>query len=194
LVAKVAELTGIDLDFVRRMNGRLGRSFLREYHRKAGMVGSSFDSNVVTYDPFPAAAKPDFDDPILATDAPREEAMVDLIDHQVGWKTESRYISNNYDLYFKFDFGQTKAQAVIDLRKALANDPNMKVLIAHGWTDFSCPYFGSRLVINQMPGFGVQNRVLLKIYPGGHMFYDRPASAVAWRRDAMAIYTAHPAR
>jgi carboxypeptidase C (cathepsin A) len=189
LVSRVSKLTGLSPDFVRRMNGRVSSSYLREYHRKDGTIGSAYDSNVTTHDPFPESSEPNYDDPILSTDGPREEAMVDFIDRQVGWKLDARYIANNYDLNGKFDQGQTSMdQAVIDLRKALANDPNMKVLISHGWNDFACPFFGSRLVVDQMPSYGVQNRVALKVYPGGHMFYDRDGSAAAWRRDAMAIY------
>jgi carboxypeptidase C (cathepsin A) len=39
-----------------------------------------------------------------------------------------------------------------------------------------------------MPSFGVPHRVQLHVYPGGHMFYARSASAEAFKRDAMAIY------
>jgi carboxypeptidase C (cathepsin A) len=77
---------------------------------------------------------------------------------------------------------------VTDLRKAIANDPKMQVVIAHGMDDLSCPYFASRLIIDQMPGFGVPQRVKLGLYPGGHMFYSRPDSAAQFRRDAMAMY------
>ena len=37
----------------------------------------------------------------------------------------------------------------------------MKVLIVHGYDDLSCPYFVSRLVIDQMPITGDPNRVKL---------------------------------
>jgi carboxypeptidase C (cathepsin A) len=189
LVARVSELTGLSPDYVRRTNGRVSSSFVREYHRKDGTIGSSYDSNVTTSDPFPESSEANYDDPILSTEGPREEAMVDFIDRQVGWKLDARYIANNYDLNAKFEREPTSMdEAVIDLRKALANDPKMKVLISHGWNDFACPFFGSRLVIDQMPTYGVQSRVLLKVYPGGHMFYDRNASAAAWRRDALAVY------
>jgi carboxypeptidase C (cathepsin A) len=62
------------------------------------------------------------------------------------------------------------------------------VLIAHGYNDLSCPYFGSRLIVDQMPSFGVENRVRLAVYPGGHMFYSRPDSGAAFKRDALALY------
>jgi carboxypeptidase C (cathepsin A) len=64
----------------------------------------------------------------------------------------------------------------------------MAVMIAHGWDDLSCPYFGSKLIVDQMPSFGQPERVKLHVYPGGHMFYARPDSAMAFKRDAMATY------
>jgi carboxypeptidase C (cathepsin A) len=62
----------------------------------------------------------------------------------------------------------------------------MRVLIVHGYDDLSCPYFISRLVIDQIPVSGDPNRVKLSLYPGGHMFYSRPASqaGLPHRRDA----------
>jgi len=77
---------------------------------------------------------------------------------------------------------------VTDLRKAIAIDPKMAVNIVHGWNDLSCPYFGSRLIVAQMPTYGVANRVQLHMYPGGHMFYARADSGAALRRDIMASY------
>ena len=71
---------------------------------------------------------------------------------------------------------------------AIANDPRMKVMIAHGYNDLSCPFFGSQLIIDQMPDFGVTNRVRLDVYPGGHMFYSRAGSGASFRADAKALY------
>jgi carboxypeptidase C (cathepsin A) len=188
LVARVSELTGFDPDYVRRMNGRVGPTFLREARRKAGLVASGYDINVTTYDPFPADAQGDSDDPLLATAAARDEAMAEFLDRDLGWKVDGRYMASNLKVGREFDISQGLDQAVIDLRKAVANDPHLKVLISHGWNDIACPYFGSRLLIDQMPSPGIRDRVVLKVYPGGHMFYDRAASAAAWRRDAMALY------
>ena len=39
-----------------------------------------------------------------------------------------------------------------------------------------------------MPSFGVKDRVKLDVYPGGHMFYSRPDSGAAFKRDASALY------
>jgi carboxypeptidase C (cathepsin A) len=42
--------------------------------------------------------------------------------------------------------------------------------------------------VAQMPEFGSADRVKIAIYPGGHMFYGRPDSAAAFKRDASRNY------
>ena len=37
------------------------------------------------------------------------------------------------------------------LRQAVAADPKLHVLIAHGWNDLSCPFMGSIVTVNQIP-------------------------------------------
>jgi carboxypeptidase C (cathepsin A) len=70
-------------------------------------------------------------------------------------------------------------------------DPKLNVLIAHGWDDLSCPFMASVLIVDQMPIMGNPNRVQVKEYAGGHMFYSREASRAALRRDAMQMYATH---
>ena len=56
----------------------------------------------------------------------------------------------------------------------MAIDPKLNVLIVHGWDDLSCPFMASVLIVDQMPLMGNPQRVQVKEYPGGHMFYSRP--------------------
>ncbi|MDH7640284.1 S10 family peptidase [Sphingomonas oryzagri] len=191
LSAKVAELTGLDPTLVRRMDGRVDiGTYLREIRRSQGMIGSVYDSNFTAYDPFPASADAKYEDPLLTTlIAPTTSAMVDFVTNQVGWKVDGRFYALSFDVNRKWDRDDSDSP-VTDLRKAIAIDPKMAVNIVHGWDDLSCPYFGSKLIIAQMPTYGVPNRVQLHMYPGGHMFYARPDSGAALRRDIMASYGA----
>jgi len=72
----------------------------------------------------------------------------------------------------------------------VAIDPKMRVLIAHGWDDLSCPFMSSVLIVDQIPAMGDPTRVQVREYPGGHMFYARPDSQAGLRRDVMALYGA----
>ena len=56
IVDRVTELTGLDKGFVRRAGGRIEiGAYLREVFREQGKVGSMYDSNVTSFDPFPFA-------------------------------------------------------------------------------------------------------------------------------------------
>lgn len=190
LTAHVSELTGLDPALVGKLDGRVDiMTFLRESHRTDRKIGSVYDSNVTAWDPFPGSAERRSGDPILdALIAPTTSAMVDFVTRTVGWKTDARYNALSYTVNNAWDRGSPDDKPVSDLRKAIANDPKMGVLIAHGYNDLSCPYFGSRLIIDQMPGFGVPDRVKLSVYPGGHMFYSRAGSGSAFKQDARALY------
>jgi len=190
MAAKVAELTGLDPALVRRMGGRIdSRTYLREIRRDEGKIGSVYDSNVTAWDPFPFSASQRSNDPLLdSLIAPTTSAMVDFMTREVGWKTDARYNALSYAVNSAWDRGTPDDSPVTDLRKAVANDAKMGVLIVHGWGDLSCPYFASRLIVDQMPAYGQAERVKLAIYPGGHMFYSRGASAAAFKADARALY------
>lgn len=190
IVRRVTELTGLDPALVQRLGGRVDSgTYLREIHREQGTIGSVYDSNVTAFDPFPWSAQQRSNDPILdALIAPTTSAMVDFVTREVGWKTDARYNALSYAVNRAWDRGKPDDAPVADLRKAIANDPKMQVLIAHGWDDLSCPYFASRLIVDQMPAFGVAERVQLRVYPGGHMFYSRGDSGSAFKNDAERLY------
>jgi carboxypeptidase C (cathepsin A) len=193
IIAKVTELLGGDPALVKSMGGRVDtQTLLRELYRREGKVGSRYDINVTTFDPFPFSHRPRTGgggDPILdRIIAPTTSAMVDFVTRVVGWKVDGTYRALSYDVSSKWSFDDAVPDSVTDLRQSLAIDPRMKALIAHGYTDLSCPFFASRLIIDQMPPNGIGNRVQLSIYPGGHMFYSRPDSRAALHRDAAAVY------
>lgn len=190
LTTKVSAMTGLDPDYVRRAGGRLEtQSFLREVFRDKGRLGSRYDSNVTSLDPFPFAPEQEVNDPILdAIIAPTTSAIVDFTTRIVGWKPEARYEALSGTVNRLWDRGRgPDTESVTDLRKAVSVDPKLKVLIVHGYNDLSCPFFASRLVVDAMPATA-NGRVTLSNYPGGHMFYSRPDSGAAFRKDVMALY------
>jgi carboxypeptidase C (cathepsin A) len=190
IVQRVTELTGLEPALVQRLGGRVDSgTFLRELRRADGTIGSVYDPNVTAFDPFPWAAEQQGNDPLLdALIAPTTSAAVDFMTREVGWKTDARYHALSYEVNRAWDRGRPSDTPVTDLRKAIAADPKMHVMIVHGWDDLSCPYFASRLIVDQMPAFGRDERVALRVYAGGHMFYSRQDSGAAWKRDAEALY------
>jgi carboxypeptidase C (cathepsin A) len=193
LVRRVTDYTGLPEADVRQVGGRIeSRWFLRDLYRDQGKLGSWYDSNVTAYDPFPWSPEQRTGDPILqGILGPATSAMVDFVTREVGWKIDAHYEPLNPAVNQHWEKGWfTQIESASDLREALAADPKMKALIVHGYDDLSCPYFGSMLVVAQMPVMGDPDRLQVKVYPGGHMFYSRPASQAALRHDVMALYGA----
>jgi len=194
MIQRVTEMTGLDPQFVKYSGGRIEtEAYLREAHREEGKLGSIYDSNVTSFDPFPFAPEQRANDPILASIiAPLTTAMVDFVTRTVGWKVDARYNALSYEVNRLWDRdNDLRRGSVPDLREAVAADPKLRVLIVHGWNDLSCPFMGSVLTVDQMPVMGDAGRVAVHEFPGGHMFYTRDESRSALRKDVMDMYTKH---
>ncbi|HLH39710.1 MAG TPA: hypothetical protein VKX39_11230 [Bryobacteraceae bacterium] len=195
LVKKVTEMTGLEEEFVRRSGARLEiGAYLREVFREQGKIGSVYDSNVTSFDPFPFSPYQRANDPLLESIiAPTTTAMVDFVTRVVGWKTGARYNALSYSVNSQWDNDSRALRngATGDLREAVAADPKLRVIIAHGWNDLSCPFMGSVLTVDQMPVMGDATRVVVHEYPGGHMFYSRPDSQAALRKDVIEMFARH---
>jgi carboxypeptidase C (cathepsin A) len=106
----------------------------------------------------------------------------------VGWHGTGTYRIHDPAVGKAWDFDPPDDGSVVALRRLLASDPRLQAMIAHGYTDLNCPYFASRLIVDQFPEYGARGRVRLPVYPGGHMFYTRVQSAQAFRDDAREMY------
>jgi carboxypeptidase C (cathepsin A) len=122
-------------------------------------------------------------------------AIVDYIQTTLGYKIDEPYHLLSYEVNGKWDWNVSShggepetPSSVDDLREALALDPKLKVLIAHGMTDTITPFFATQYIIDHVPEFGDASRLQLKVYPGGHMNYTRDGSRAMLRADAMKLY------
>ncbi|GJE42850.1 hypothetical protein AEGHOMDF_2024 [Methylobacterium soli] len=193
LTERVSALTGLDPAFVRAQAGRLtAHSVQREIDRTGGRVASAYDTGVTGWDPDPTAPHSGFEDPLLtAIQAPLTSAMIELYAKQLNWRvTNLRYelLNGSVNRGWTWSSGRSAPESVSALRGALALDGNLRVLVAHGFTDLVTPYFVSKLLIDQIPDYGPEPRLSLAVYPGGHMFYSRPEARAAFHRDVAALY------
>ena len=189
LSARVAAYTGMDPALVRRRAGRLDiGTFVRD--REPGRVASPYDATVTAADPFPAAANDNSPDAILdGLRGPVTSAMLELY-ARLNWTPEGapgrQYQLLNTAVAREWDYGRgnRRPESFSALRQFVGLDPNARVLVTHGLTDLVTPYFGTKLLLDQMPEALAGERVRLQAYPGGHMFYSRDGSRAALHGDA----------
>jgi carboxypeptidase C (cathepsin A) len=191
LADKVAELTGIDQAVSRRLAGRFDViEFRREFDRRNGRVTGRYDASVTGPDPYPDSSFLLFNDPSgEGVAAPVSSAVVDLTARKLNWRPDGSYQLGNATVERSWDFGHgiNPPQSIADLRQTLALDPKMKLLVGHGLFDLATPYYGSKILLDQLPAYAAAPRVKLVVYPGGHMFYSRDASRKAFRDEVQAL-------
>jgi carboxypeptidase C (cathepsin A) len=191
LADKVAALTGIDQAVSRRLAGRLGvGEFRREFDRRNGRVTGRYDASVSGFDPYPDSSSHRFGDP--SGDplvAPLTSAAVDLTRRKLNWRPDGSYQLLNGAVQGAWDFGRgiNPPESLSQLRQILALDPKLKLLVAHGLFDLATPYFGSKILLDQLPAYASPERVKLVVYPGGHMFYSRDGARQAFRGEVEAL-------
>ena len=196
IVKRVTAMTGLEEEFVRRAGGRLEiGAYLREVFRESGKIGSVYDSNVTAFDPYPFAPEQRTNDPLLESIiAPTTTAMVDFVTRVVGWKTDARYNALSYEVNQQWDRDSRalRTGAVPDLRQSVAADPEVagdhcarmerSIVPLHGLDPDSGPDAG-----DGRP----QYECVVREYPGGHMFYSRPGSQAAMRKDVQEMFAKH---
>jgi len=193
MVARLAALTGLDPALIRSRGARLDAGSLRrELGREGGRVASAYDTGLSGFDPDPTAPRTEAEDAGL--DSMRSvlsSAAVDQLWRRLGWRVpNARYelLNGHVAGAWRFGSGRQPAESFSELRRSLARDAKLRVLVAHGLTDLVTPYFASELLLRQIPAFGGERRVDLAAYPGGHMFYTRDASRAAFREAVRALY------
>jgi carboxypeptidase C (cathepsin A) len=188
---RVAALTGIDQAVSRRLAGRFDAiEFRREFDRKNGKVTGRFDASVMGFDSNPDSSFYLFGDPSAEPlFAPLTSAAVDLTTRKLNWRPDGSYNLMNAEAEKSWNWGRglDPPESIGQLRQILALDPKLKLLVAHGLFDLATPYFGSKILLDQLPAYATPDRVKLVIYPGGHMFYSRDASRQAFRTEVQAM-------
>ena len=187
---KVAALTGIDQAVSRRLAGRFDvGEFRREFDRRNGRVTGRYDASVSGFDPYPEFELRPFRRSLRRfPDGAADERG--RRSHHAQTRTGgpmARITCSTTSVNRAWDFGRGPAESVSQLRQILALDPKMKLLVGHGLFDLATPYFGSKVVLDQLPAYARSDRVKLVVYPGGHMFYSRDAARQAFRAEVEKV-------
>ena len=193
--AKVAELTGLPSDVVRRNFARIPPGiFIKEFDRANGQVLSRYDGSVSGPDPNPASAWPRGPDPVLDSTVPLwTSAFVQYAQEELGYKTDASYRLLNREVRSKWDFGtsptrQGYAGVLDDIQDARATNRALEVFIGTGYTDLITPYLAPTYLVNQLSPLEGASPITVEDYAGGHMLYLRPDSRRALKKDVEAMY------
>jgi carboxypeptidase C (cathepsin A) len=197
LITRVAEITALPEDIVRRYRGRVPRHvFVREIRRAEGEVVSLYDGSITG----PAGTDESAEgapDPLLQPAvAALTTAFSAYVADALGYHTDLPYRVLPRDISRQWNWhgerqGDGLGRAMSALETALLQHPGTKVLVVNGHYDLVTPYLASRWLVRQLAvPDTVRAGVRLRIYEGGHMVYMRPESRRLLARDAAELYAA----
>lgn len=181
VLTRLADLTGLPPDIVRRGEGRVpvdvfSRELLRDERRIVGL----YDSTITATDPFPDRPYGSGPDPTLSGISPAYTTAVNrLLRGELEVDTDREYtlLSNEVNAAWKNDADHHAFDAPIpgatdDFRYGLALNPHLRAFITHGRHDLVTPYYTSDRLRNLMRlDPATASRLTVRHFHGGHMFY-----------------------
>lgn len=185
---RVAAVTGLPLERVRRSEGRIDRElFVKE--GLPGHVLGRYDAAVALPDAAPGEARAGDPDPSATLFGAALAAAVNVqLRETLRAQREPPYVLFNGEANRRWDWKRDNGSAA-QLRAGMIANPALKVLIAHGRFDLVTPYFVSTHVARQLALPEAQRaNIELALLDGGHMMYFHRASRERLSETARGFY------
>jgi len=180
LVQKVARYTGLSAEYVDRTDLRVEifrfcKELLRTEHRTVGRL----DTRYTGFDRDAAGEEFEFDPAMVEILGAYSAAMNDYVRSDLKFEADAPYevIKALYVDWGWKDFANRYATVGETLRKALAMNPRMRVLVASGYYDLATPHFAADYSIDHL-GIpeSLRKNLAVSYYEAGHMMYAHKPS------------------
>jgi carboxypeptidase C (cathepsin A) len=187
VVNKLSRYTGLAPEYIRQTNLRINimrftKELLRDERRTLGRLDSRFKG----IDRDAAGETWEFDPSLAAITGPYTATLNDYVRAELKFESDlpyeiltSRVRPWGYEKYQNqyVNVGET-------LRKAMAMNPFLKVLIANGYYDLATPYFATQYTFNHMDLEPIlQENYTMTFYEAGHMMYIHMPSLAQLKDD-----------
>ncbi|WFU01272.1 carboxypeptidase [Rhizobium sp. CB3171] len=196
---RVAKLTGIPEDVVAKNQGFLGGVYQKHSDGDGADIVSSYDASVLAPDPYPESEAGHSDDPVLdGFVRAYGGAFSSYARDELGFRTDMTYnllsgsVNEHWNWGGRNGGSRLHASGTDDIKEMLTLVPSFRLLVAQGYSDLIVPFGVNKYVLDHLPP-AFADRVALKLYRGGHMFYTRPTSREQFTADAKAFFTTQPA-
>ena len=169
---KMAYYSGIKKRVILQHNLELPNSFfwkelLRE---KSGKTIGRLDSRYLGIDKKESGDRPDYNPELVSWIHSFTPAINYYIKNVLQFKTDVKY--NMFGSVSPWDFSQNNARE--NLRKAMAQNPYLKVFVQSGYYDGATTYAAAKYTMSKIdPSGKLKDRFTFKGYRGGHMMYLR---------------------
>jgi carboxypeptidase C (cathepsin A) len=171
IAAKISRYSGINEKVVVQNNLDVVPSlFWKELLRDKGYTVGRLDSRYKGIDKKDGGEQPDFNAELISWEHSFTPAINMYLREELKFKTDLRY----YVFGPVQPWDRSGDQTGENLRKAMAENPYLHVLIQSGYYDGACDYFNAKYSMWQMdPSGKMKDRLSWEGYRSGHMMYLR---------------------
>lgn len=191
LVRQVARLTGLSVDFVDRCDarveiGRFVKELLRDQRRTVGRL----DSRFLGIDRDAAGELFEADPSLSAITGPYTAAMNHYARAELEFENDLPYevLTGRVQPWSYKEFENRFVTVSDSLRRAIAVNPALRVLVASGYFDLATPYFATEYTLSHLAlDPSLRGNLRSHVYEAGHMMYVHRPSLEQMREDLLAF-------
>lgn len=171
IAAMVARYSGMPELVVKQNNLRISTNlFWKELLRNEGYTVGRLDSRYLGIDKRDAGERPDYNAELTAWLQAFTPAINHYLRDELGYKTDLKY--NMFGDVSPWNNENNRTGE--NLRQAMAQNPNLYLLVQSGYYDGACDYFNAKYNLWQMdPSGKLKDRMFWEGYRSGHMMYLR---------------------
>ncbi|PYE54748.1 S10 family peptidase [Deinococcus yavapaiensis] len=188
----LARFTGLSEDFVERCDLRVSlERFQTELLRERGVTVGRLDSRFVGKNRDLAATRTEYDPSYSAIQGPYTAAMNHLVRGELAFESDLPYEILSFKVFPQWSYAEFENRYVDvsdTLRRAMNQNPALRVHVASGYFDFATPYYAAKYTFSHLGvDADTEGRVEFCEYPAGHMMYVHEESLARQRRDLGAF-------
>jgi carboxypeptidase C (cathepsin A) len=192
IAEQTARFTGLSKEYIEASNLRISiQRFRKELLRNEGRTIGRYDSRLEGTDADSAGERPEYDASYASVQGAFTATFNDYVRRELKWETDLTYeVLTDKVQPWSYEKQQNQYVDTAEmLRRAMAQNPNLHVLVANGFYDLATPFFATEYTINHLPlDPTLQGNVKLTYCDAGHMLYTSKPCLDSLRHSIEAFY------
>lgn len=192
IAQKLARLTGVSEQYVLNTNLRIDAGTYRtELLRDERKTVGRYDSRLTGINGNAANQREDYDPSDVAPSGAFMSGFMRYLHDDLKYSSKLQYYMGGHTGRWDYStFGRGYPSTVESLRRAMAKDPYLHVMVGAGYYDMATPFANAEYTFTHL-GFDstYNDRVKFTYYESGHMAYLNQASAKKLKQDIADFLT-----
>jgi len=191
IVRQLARYTGLTTDYVDQTDLRIEIfRFTKELLRTQKRTVGRLDSRYTGIDRDAAGEQFEFDPSLALITGPYTAALNDYVRRTLRFESDLPYeiLTDRVQPWSYAKFENQYVDVAETLRKAICQNPHLRVFVANGYYDLATPYFATEYTFNHL-GLDTTLRANISMgyYEAGHMMYIHDPSLAQLKADLAAF-------